>query len=265
MQTLRIKAKLQNHGLARTVVSSQTMKESLSLRSEIQDPITITPGGERASWADATGETFEAVGSSMRSGLFSVAASLRAAVKGAIGGEREVVLAGDAYAVDSKIAEGSFAEVFLVRKRSTAEEYALKWIIAQDKEQLIDARREIEVHEKLRASEHILQLLATAEAQPSTRSASKKGCGCAAPLPLSKVGSIFHLIEGAESRPQKPWPLLETILASIMKDVCQGVAWMHENGLRHQDIKPHNILLFHDPAGPGGFARSSWTLAALVH
>ena len=67
-------------------------------------------------------------------------------MKGAIGGEREVVLAGDAYAVDSKIAEGSFAEVFLVAS-AQSEEYALKWIIAQDKEQLIDARREIEVHE----------------------------------------------------------------------------------------------------------------------
>jgi serine/threonine protein kinase len=35
----------------------------------------------------------------------------------------------------------------------------------------------------------------------------------------------------------------EHVILSMMRDVCQGVKWMHQKGIAHRDLKVENILL----------------------
>jgi serine/threonine-protein kinase 11 len=44
--------------------------------------------------------------------------------------------------------------------------------------------------------------------------------------------------------------LPESTIASIFRQVCEGLSYLHDQGVVHQDIKPANILLF-----PGGVAK----------
>ena len=35
----------------------------------------------------------------------------------------------------------------------------------------------------------------------------------------------------------------EHVILSIMKDICLGVKYMHQNGVAHRDLKVENVLL----------------------
>ena len=58
-------------------------------------------------------------------------------------------------------------------------------------------------------------------------------------LPYAQNGTLSQLSK-------KEGPLPEDRARQIMKQVAEGLAYLHENNVVHRDLKPENILLFDD-------------------
>ena len=61
--------------------------------------------------------------------------------------------------------------------------------------------------------------------------------------PFYRNGSVWDEIEKYNADPIRVWPFTEERCLRIFLQVCQAVKALHDKGLVHRDIKPHNIML----------------------
>lgn len=63
--------------------------------------------------------------------------------------------------------------------------------------------------------------------------------------PFYREGSVWNEIEKFNADPIRVWPFTEERCLRIFLQICSAVKVLHDKGLVHRDIKPHNIMLQH--------------------
>ena len=61
--------------------------------------------------------------------------------------------------------------------------------------------------------------------------------------PFCSQGSVWDEIDRFNADPIRVWPFTEARCLRIFLQTCQAVKVLHDKGLVHRDIKPHNIML----------------------
>ena len=61
--------------------------------------------------------------------------------------------------------------------------------------------------------------------------------------PFYKDGSVWDEIEKLNADPIRVWTFTEERCLRIFLQVCRAVKVLHDKGLVHRDIKPHNVML----------------------
>ena len=61
--------------------------------------------------------------------------------------------------------------------------------------------------------------------------------------PFYKDGSVWDEIEKLNADPVRVWTFTEERCLRIFLQVCRAVKVLHDKGLVHRDIKPHNVML----------------------
>lgn len=144
-------------------------------------------------------------------------------------GEHNYIKKINQYKLLAEIGKGSYSKVFLAQSTSDGRHYAVKRIrIRQLAKTTIGVsllQREIGMMNRLHHA-NVVQLhevIHVEQNQSVYLVMDYAECGCLADaayarLPAAQVRSIF-------------------------RQIVEGVAYLHRNGIVHQDIKPHNILL----------------------
>ena len=131
------------------------------------------------------------------------------------------------YRLARELGQGGMATVYLARDEKHARDVAIKVVRPEVASALGTDRflREIEIVAQLHHP-HIIPLYDSGEAD----------------------GSLFYVMpyEAGLSLRQRltrdgPLPLDDVLL--ILRDVCDGLAYAHQHGIIHRDIKPDNVLL----------------------
>jgi predicted ATPase/DNA-binding winged helix-turn-helix (wHTH) protein len=132
-----------------------------------------------------------------------------------------------AYEILGRLGGGGVAEVFAVRHRVLQRQYALKVLHARSPGLLERLEREARAQARVQ-HEHVLPILDVIEHEGS-------------PALLLQLVEGPTLQELLEQRPQVA--LQPADLRVLFVGVARGVAAIHEAGLVHRDLKPHNVLL----------------------
>ncbi|GCE49868.1 FHA domain-containing serine/threonine-protein kinase [Thermosporothrix hazakensis] len=133
------------------------------------------------------------------------------------------------YEIERKIGQGGMGAVYLVRHRENASYAAMKVLLARvavDEQMRKKFMREVEVTRSLR-HKHIVEFLEYGSLDSVFYFL----------LEYCEGGSLFDLMQkrGGRLSLQEAGPLLLQAL--------KGLAFAHEQGFVHRDLKPHNILL----------------------
>ena len=150
--------------------------------------------------------------------------------------ELEVAL-GSLYSIESELGGGGMSRVFLAEETALGRRVVVK-VLPQSLAGGVNVdrfRREILMSAKLQHP-HIVPLLSTGQV-------------CGVPyytMPFAEGESLrSHL------RTRGPLPIGET--AGVLGDVAKALAYAHERGIIHRDIKPDNVLLSHGAAAVTDF------------
>eukprot|EP00607_Mallomonas_marina_P003393 CAMPEP_0182432384 /NCGR_PEP_ID=MMETSP1167-20130531/55953_1 /TAXON_ID=2988 /ORGANISM="Mallomonas Sp, Strain CCMP3275" /LENGTH=404 /DNA_ID=CAMNT_0024619823 /DNA_START=243 /DNA_END=1454 /DNA_ORIENTATION=- len=137
-----------------------------------------------------------------------------------------------------ELAEGGFGKVYIVRDVSTKTDYAMKQLLCQCREQVEDATNELKALQRFRNHRYLINLI------DHGSSVSKQHNNCREVLflfPFYSRGTAWGVIE--RSLQEEPWPFSESWILQIIHDTAHALQAMHDAGLAHRDMKPHNILL----------------------
>lgn len=136
-----------------------------------------------------------------------------------------IELKGQRLRFERVISVGGFGFVFRVKDVQTQEQFALKRLIAGDKEAAADVRNEIQVLNKLQTHAHIMRSYASMQ------------------MPNSNVFYILTEFCACGSLSNLSLPITNTKqLNRILYQTANAIAHMHLLGIVHRDIKIENIL-----------------------
>lgn len=134
-----------------------------------------------------------------------------------------IELNGHRLKVEKVLAEGGFGFVFKVKDARSQQTYALKRLIASDKESKQDILNEIQVLTKLQSHPHIMKFIS-----------------------FSQDREIYFLLCelcGGGSLHDLPFPLATTQqLNRILYQTANAISHLHRYNITHRDIKAENIL-----------------------
>lgn len=132
----------------------------------------------------------------------------------------------------SKLGEGTFGSTYHFIKRCSREDYAVKIIRAtDDSEEFEQIKREFISLKYLRHTN-----IVTAEELYYDSSRGK----IYYVMKYQKGSTLTGLLSDAGE------PLRATFVKRILKQLLEGVTFLHRNGIVHRDIKPDNILITED-------------------
>jgi serine/threonine protein kinase len=130
------------------------------------------------------------------------------------------------YDILDEVGRGAFSIVKKARSKKDGEEVAIKFIEKKfvDKQDLMLLAREIDIMKKV-GHDNVLRLKEVFETDDMI----------ALVMELVTGGELFYKIveKGSYS---------EQDAANIIKQVIQGVAYLHQSGVCHRDLKPENLL-----------------------
>eukprot|EP00834_Sanchytrium_tribonematis_P000127 NODE_3_length_80033_cov_0.932970.p43 type:complete len:229 gc:universal NODE_3_length_80033_cov_0.932970:15801-15115(-) len=140
------------------------------------------------------------------------------------------------YTIKETLGQGTFAKVVTVEDKSSNEQFAMKII---DKQKLagrkVSIRDEISIMRKV-SHPNILSLR-------SEKSIFETPLHFYLVMPIARGGELFQEIVGRGS-------FTEADARTVMRQILQGVWYLHKQNIVHRDIKPENLLLTEKlPAG----------------
>lgn len=147
---------------------------------------------------------------------------------------KHFVINGRRFQMMRVLGEGGFSFVYLVKSRSSGDLYAIKRIYAQNTEQRLNVRWEIQVHDTF-SHKNLLRLVDSAMID--------SGNGRLEALllfPAYTRGSLVDILQRTTFAPKQ--------ILSVFVGICKGVLEMHKHNppWAHRDIKPANVLLSND-------------------
>lgn len=205
-----------------------------------------------ASLAEAA-ETAKNVATAAAKSLFSFASSMGKSVLDVAGNVAasssssslvagtSVTLSSARVTVTRQLSEGGFGVVYAVRDDATGSMLALKQLLCQNKEQVVEAQHEVDVLLALRGHDHIVSLLDHSSAQLSATASTTALRQILLLFPMYPRGTAWDEIERAMGAPS--WPFPEAQALRITLQMADALQFMHDRGFAHRDVKPHNILL----------------------
>jgi len=132
----------------------------------------------------------------------------------------------DHYTIGDEIGRGAFSVVKKAVSKQTGREYAIKFIEKKfvDQQDLVLLGREIEIMKRV-MHKNVLRLEEVYEVEETI----------ALVMELVTGGELFYKIveRGNYS---------EIDAANFVRQIVQGVAYLHSNGICHRDLKPENLL-----------------------
>eukprot|EP01114_Cavostelium_apophysatum_P001040 TRINITY_DN1089_c0_g1_i1.p1 TRINITY_DN1089_c0_g1~~TRINITY_DN1089_c0_g1_i1.p1 ORF type:complete len:345 (-),score=100.48 TRINITY_DN1089_c0_g1_i1:89-1123(-) len=133
---------------------------------------------------------------------------------------------GDNYDIMEEIGRGAFSVVKKAKSKRTGEEFAIKFIEKQyvDKQDLVLLGREIDIMKKV-SHPNVLNLEEVYETDDTI----------ALVMELVNGGELFYKIVEKGNYSEKD-------AAKIVRQMCKGVEYLHEQGIAHRDMKPENLL-----------------------
>ncbi|XP_070199611.1 myosin light chain kinase, smooth muscle-like isoform X1 [Littorina saxatilis] len=131
----------------------------------------------------------------------------------------------DYYVVSQLLGKGKFGEVKQVKERRTGNQLAAKFIDVNGPQDKKDIENEVEIM-KLLQHPRLLQLYDAFE---------NKNTVCIV-TELVSGGELFERVINDD------FILTEKACVMFMRQICEGVAFMHNQRVLHLDIKPENIL-----------------------
>jgi serine/threonine protein kinase len=124
----------------------------------------------------------------------------------------------------------------------------MKKMLCQTREQVTDAQHELDALVRFSGkSENIISLIAHAST-PSQSGKKNILREVYMVFPLFPQGTAWDAVEAAvpTELDGRPWPFNERKALNILIGTCRGLLVMHDQGVSHRDVKPHNILLGDD-------------------
>lgn len=133
----------------------------------------------------------------------------------------------DLYDLVEELGRGKFGTVYRCKEKKTGMELAAKFININRKEEKADVESEVEIM-KILQHPRLLQLYDAFD------DVNKK-----------EMCLILELIEGGELFERvidDDFILTEKACVAFMRQICEGVAFIHSKNVLHLDMKPENIL-----------------------
>lgn len=131
----------------------------------------------------------------------------------------------DSYEMLSEIGRGKFGTVYLCRERSTGLELAAKLVMVNRRDERRNVEREVEVMRRLRHP-RLIQLY----------DAYEWGKYMCVVLELITGGELFERVIDED------FVLTERACTVFMRQICEGIEFVHRQNILHLDMKPENIL-----------------------
>jgi len=133
----------------------------------------------------------------------------------------------DFYTIHKEIGRGTFSIVKEATQKATGEKYALKFIDKKfvDQEDLVLLRREIDIMKKV-SHKNVLSLKEIYESKDNITLV----------MELVTGGELFFKIVERGSYSEKD-------ASNIIRQILDGVKYLHSLGICHRDLKPENLLV----------------------
>ncbi|KAF9802863.1 hypothetical protein SFRURICE_015460 [Spodoptera frugiperda] len=129
------------------------------------------------------------------------------------------------YEMLSEIGRGKFGTVYLCRERSTGLELAAKLVSVSRRDERRNVEREVDVMRRLRHP-RLIQLY----------DAYEWGKYMCVVLELITGGELFERVIDED------FVLTERACTVFMRQICEGIEFVHRQNILHLDMKPENIL-----------------------
>jgi serine/threonine protein kinase len=149
------------------------------------------------------------------------------------------------YELGKHLGSGNFAEVHMCTRKSDGLEFAVK-IIDKAKAGTLEAiQDEIQIMERIDHL-HVVKLIEVFDE-------------------TSKINLVMELVTGGElfDRIVSRGSYTEQDASECVREICDALQYMHQNGICHRDLKPENIL-YASPAEDAQIKLADFGLAKVV-
>lgn len=135
-----------------------------------------------------------------------------------------------------QLSEGGFGVVYLVQDVASGRNCAMKQMLCQNKEQLTEAHGEVDALRRLKGHQNIIELL-----DHNSVDIGNNIRQVLLLFPLYTHGTAWEAIERSSRGAIWSFPEMKAIKVTLC--TARALLAMHNQGMTHRDVKPHNILL----------------------